>query len=158
MTYRITGLSTDQFAPLFALDDTELAARGALRVTATADHGFPCRISLEDARTGDSLILLNYTSHDVATPFRSAYAIYVSEAAAQQADYIDETPPVFASRILSFRAFDADGMLKNAVVAEPGGADAAIRTLFADEQIAYIHAHNAAAGCFSARVERHGDA
>src|SRR3546814_6946529 len=58
MTYAITGLSPEPFAPLFEMSDAELAARGARRVTADADRGFPCRISLEDARAGEELILL----------------------------------------------------------------------------------------------------
>jgi hypothetical protein len=45
-------------------------------------------------------------------------------------------------------------MLQNAALALPGQADAKIRELFADANIAYIHAHNAAHGCFSARIER----
>jgi hypothetical protein len=31
MSFRITGLPADQFAPLFALSDAELAAKGAVR-------------------------------------------------------------------------------------------------------------------------------
>src|SRR3546814_5687957 len=79
MTYAITGLDPQPFAPLFAMTDADLAARGARRVTANADRGFPCRISLEDARAGEELILLHHVSHDVATPYRSAYAIYVRQ-------------------------------------------------------------------------------
>jgi hypothetical protein len=153
MTYSIAGLSPEAFAPLFALDDGGLAAINARRVTATADRGFPCRISLEDARAGDELILLHHTSHDVATPFRSAYAIYV-RAGAVRATYRDELPPVFAGRTLALRAFDADGMLQTARLAGPGEADGAIRDLFADAAISYIDAHNAAYGCFAARIER----
>ena len=41
-------------------------------------------------------------------------------------------------------------------VAAPGEVDAAIRALLADSRIAYINAHNAAAGCFAARIERDG--
>lgn len=154
MSYRITGLEPTDFAPLFALDDEALAARGAVRLTATADRGFPCRVSLEDARAGETLLLLNHASHDVATPYRSTYAIYVREAADRAARFEDTTPPVFEGRPLGLRAFDADGMLQGAALALPGEADARIRDLFADERIAYIHAHNAAHGCFAARVER----
>lgn len=157
MTYRISGLSPDQFAPLFALDDDALAARNARRVTTEADRGFPCRVSLEDARAGDALILLHHTSHDVATPYRSAYAIYVREGAAP-ASYIDETPPVFEGRPLGLRGFDAEGILRDARLALPGEADARIRDLLANPDIAYIHAHNAAHGCFAARVDRCGEA
>src|SRR3546814_19640898 len=67
MTYAITGLDPQPFAPLFAMTDADLAARGARRVTANADRGFPCRISLADARAGEELILLHHVSHHFAT-------------------------------------------------------------------------------------------
>ena len=127
MTYLIEGLSPDRFAPLFALDDAELAAINARRVTATADRGFPCRISLVDAKAGEELILLHHTSHDVATPYRSAYAIYVRSGVVA-ARYRGETPPVFEGRPLALHAFGADGMLQTARLAAPGEADGAIRS------------------------------
>lgn len=153
MTYRITGLSPEPFAPLFAMDDAALAEHRAERVTATAKPGFPCRISLDDAEAGEELILLHHVSHDVATPYRSAYAIYV-RAGVGPATYVDAVPPVMANRPIALRGFDADGRLKGASLAAPGTADAAIRALFEDAAIAYIHAHNAAHGCFAARVDR----
>jgi hypothetical protein len=154
MTYKISGLSPDAYAHLFAMDDDQLAAINARRVTATACKGFPCRVSLEDAREGERLILFHHVSHDVATPYRSAYAVYIREAAGSAAEYVDETPPVFDGRPIALRAFDADGNLRNAGLALPGQADARIRELFEAQEIAYIHAHNAAHGCFSAAIER----
>lgn len=153
MTYAITGLAPENFDPLFALDDAELAARGARRVVAAADRGFPCRISLEDARAGEELILLHHISHDVETPYRSAYAIYVRRGV-EAATYVDAVPPVFDGRPIALRGFDAANMLRDARLAGPGEADGAIRDLFADAAIAYIDAHNAAHGCFAARVTR----
>ncbi|MDR7062103.1 MULTISPECIES: DUF1203 domain-containing protein [unclassified Sphingopyxis] len=153
MTYSIQGLNPEPFAPLFAMGDSELAAVNARRVTATADRGFPCRVSLEDAKAGEALILLHHTSHDVETPYRSAYAIYVRPGV-EVATYRDELPPVFEGRSLALRAFAADGMLQTARLVGPGEADGAIRDLFADDAITYIDAHNAAYGCFAARIER----
>jgi hypothetical protein len=155
MAYLITGLSRDPFASLIGASDSDLSAAGAVRVIAGSDKGWPCRISLEDARVGETLILLNYTSHDVSTPYRSTYAIYVRESAETAARYVDQTPPVFEGRPLGLRAFDATGMLRSAALALPGEADAKIRALFELPEIAYIHAHNAAHGCFAARIERH---
>lgn len=154
MSYKITGLQPDQFEDYFGMDDSDLAKHGAVRVTAAADKGWPCRISLQDAKAGEQLILLNHISHDVATPYRSAYAIYLRENARSAAEYVDDTPPVFDGRPMAFRAFDANGMLRDAALALPGEADAKIRGLFDNADIAYIHAHNAAHGCFSAKVER----
>ena len=157
MTYRIAGLPRDAFIGYFAMNSEELAKCGARRITAHADRGCPCRVSLDDARSGESLILLNFASHDVANPYRTAYAIYVREAARQPEPWIDCLPPVFAGRMLSLRGFDADGMLIEARLAEPGEAEDGVHALFEDEQIECIHAHNAAAGCFVARIERYGD-
>jgi hypothetical protein len=61
---------------------------------------------------------------------------------------------VFATRTLSLRGFDEQGMMVDAVLADPGEADAAIRTLFANPRVATIDAHNATRGCFAARIER----
>lgn len=154
MTYRISGLDPSQFAHLLGRSDPELAALGATRVTATAGRGFPCRITLDDAKAGETLILLHHVSHDVATPYRSAYAIYVREAADMAAVYEDRAPPVFAGRPLGLRGFGPDGMLKTAMLALPGEADEKIRELLEDPAVAYIDAHNAAHGCFAARIER----
>lgn len=66
----------------------------------------------------------------------------------------DATPPVFEGRPLALRAFDVAGMLRTARLAQPGEADGAIRDLFADAGTHYIDAHNAAHGCFAARIER----
>ena len=154
MAYRIEGLQPTDFAELIGLDDAALATRGARRVVATRKPGFPCRVTLDDAEPGESLILLNHVSHDVATPYRSAYAVYVSESAERAAVYEDALPPVFMNRPLGLRGFDAEGMLRNALLALPGEADAKIRALFESPEIETIHAHNAAHGCFAARIER----
>lgn len=154
MTYAIHGLDPAPFAPLFSMADAELTANRAVRVTADADRGYPCRVSLQDAAKDDALILLHHTSHAVDTPYRSAYAIFVREDV-EPASFVDCLPPVFEGRPLGLRGFDADGVLRDARLALPGEAEAGIIDLFANPAIAYIDAHNAAHGCFAARVERH---
>lgn len=154
--FKIAGLSRDGFVPYFAMNPAQLGQIGARRLVADADRGFPCRISLDDARAGESLILLNYVSHDVANPFRTAYAIYVRENAQEPEPWIDCLPPVFAGRTLSLRGFDEAGMLSDARLALPGEAEDGICALFDNPGIACIHAHNAARGCFAARIDRDG--
>ena len=154
MTYRITGLDPAPYKPLFGLTDAELAERGVVRMTVT-EPTFPCRVSLTDRAIGERVLLLNHVSHDVANPYRASHAIFVTEGAAEPAEFIDEVPPVFEKRVLSLRGFDADGMMADAILTQPGEADAGIRKLFANPEIATIHAHNATRGCFSARIERY---
>ena len=156
MTYEVRGLDPGPFAPLFAMDEGQLAERRAVRVRAAASAGFPCRVSLRDADEGDELMLVHHVNHDVETPYRNAFAIYVRKDAAAPARYVDECLPVFAGRQIALRAYDAAGMLAKARLALPGEADARIRELLEDPVVSYIDAHNAAYGCFAARIERHG--
>ena len=152
MTYRIRGLDPADFAPLFALDEEALAARGVVRMTVTSKHGFPCRVTLADLDVGQTVLLLNHLS--VARgPYRASHAIFVGQGG-ERADYQDAIPPALDRRILSLRAFDATDMMVDAALAQPGEADEALRRLFADASVAYIHAHNALRGCFAAQVER----
>jgi len=159
MAYRIRGLDRGPFEELFALDKVALAARRAERVVASSDGGYPCRISLEDAKEGERLLLVHHVHHAVETPYRSSFAIFVREMAMRPAEFVDACPPVFAGRPLSLRGFSESGKLSAATLVAGDGADGAIRAmLFADPEIAYIDAHNAAHGYFAARIERHGEA
>jgi hypothetical protein len=158
MIYQIKGLPLGRFAPLFGMTDAELARRGARRVVADADFGFPCRVSLEDAAAGETLVLLNHVSHDVEGPYRATHAILVREQAEDMAPLVDETPPVFDRRTLSLRGFAVNGDLVTSKVTGPGEHDRAIRELLSDARIDHIDAHNAGHGCFSARIERYMEA
>jgi Protein of unknown function (DUF1203) len=154
MTYRIKGIDPEPYRHLFGLSDEELASRGVVRMPVTERPGFPCRVSLTDRDVGETVLLVNHLSHDVANPYRATHAIFVAEADEPPADYVDEVPPVFRKRVLSLRGFDGGGMMMDAVLSQPGEADALIRKLFENPEIETIHAHNAARGCFSAKVER----
>jgi hypothetical protein len=152
MTYRITGLDPAPYKPLFKLSDDELAERGIVRMTVTEKPSFPCRVSLVDREIGETVLLLNHVSHDVANPYRASHAIFVADA--DRAEFVDEVPPVFETRVLSLRGFDRGGMMVEAILTQPGEADAGIHRLFDNPEVETIHAHNAARGCFSAKIER----
>jgi hypothetical protein len=153
MSFRITGLPAEEFAPLFALSDAELAARGAVRQIADArEPGYPCRISLTDSRPGDELILVNYEHHPVASPYRMRFAVYVRKGE-KRFEAIDEVPAQLRSRTLAVRAFDANAMMAGWELVEGHDLEAAIERRFADERAAYLHIHFAAPGCYAARVD-----
>ncbi|MEP2103432.1 MAG: DUF1203 domain-containing protein [Parasphingorhabdus sp.] len=149
MTYQITGISPETLASHKKTNESRTVS-----VKATSKPGFPCRVSLEDAEEGEELLLFHHVSHDVESPYRSSYAIYARSSATKAARYTDEVPPVFQGRPLGMRAFGTDAMLKTAGLSMPGDADKTIRELFELDEVAYIDVHNAAHGCFVARVER----
>lgn len=154
MDYVVSGLPLAAFQPLFGLDDAALRAHGAVRVRADATPGFPCRITLEDAAPGESLLLLHWTHQPAGTPYRSDGPIFVRESARATARVRNAVPPQQRDRLLSVRGYDADGWMHDADVVDGTRLEATIERLFADPRIAYLHAHNARRGCYACRIDR----
>ena len=154
MSFRISGLPAEDFAPLFALSDKELAARGIVRRTADGrSPGYPCRVSLTDSHAGDELLLVNYEHHPVDSPYRMRFAVYVRKGE-ERYDEIDRVPEQLRLRSLAVRSFDADAMMVGWELAEGRELEQAIARLFDDQRAAYLHVHYAAPGCYAARVDR----
>ena len=154
MAYVITGLSPEPFRLLFGLSDAALAEHGAVRRTVDAKPGFPCRITLEDAEPGETVLLLNHEYQDADTPYRGRHAIFVREGAEAMARVVDEVPPYLAGRLISLRAFDEAGMMVDADVTEGRDLEPVIARMFENDAVAYLQAHNAKRGCYAARIER----
>jgi hypothetical protein len=57
-------------------------------------------------------------------------------------------------RLLSLRAYDAEGMMLDADVVEGDKIEPLIAKMFANPDTSYIHAHNAKRGCYSGRIDR----
>jgi hypothetical protein len=156
--FRISGLPAEPFQRYFAMTDAELHAQGARRVVATeADIGLmpPCRVSLRDAEVGETSILLHYPHHTSATsPYRASGPIYVRQGVTQAASVVNEVPAQQRTRLLSVRAYDADGIMVDAEVAPGEELETLIARFFSRNNVAFLHAHNARRGCYSCRIDR----
>lgn len=152
MHFRISGLPAESFQHLFTMSDAELARHGAVRKIA-ADSGYPCRISLTDANQGDEVILVNYEHQDADTPYRSRHSVYVRKGE-QRYQAMNDVPVQLRKRLLSIRAFDSQGMMVDADVADGKELESQIARFFALPEVAYIHLHYARPGCYAARVDR----
>lgn len=137
---RITGFPT----PLPSTD-------AAKRVVADAPHTFPCRRCLTDAEPGETLLLLSYDPWTVESPYRQRGPVFVHERPCPTAT-VTELPDQQRRRLLSVRAFDADGMARDAFVAK--GSELALDDVLSDQRVSFVHLHNAGPGCFAARVDR----
>jgi hypothetical protein len=154
MSFQVSGLSVAPFTRFFGLPAEELTKHDIVRQTANESPGFPCRVSLRDAEVGETLLLLNYEHLDVATPYRSRYAIFVREFAEEAKVGVNEIPTVLKRRLLSARAFDKQGMLLDADVTDGSEIAAVIERMLGNDKVDYVHLHNAKPGCFAARVDR----
>lgn len=153
MSFRVTGLDPNFFADLHALSDGELAERGMRRVRVERKPEAPCRISLDDADVGETVVLLNFVHQPADTPYRQQGPIFIRETSARF-DAVDEVPPALARRPLSLRCFDADHMMIDADIVDGMDAAQLVERFFANPTVAYIHAHYAKRGCYAARFDR----
>ena len=154
MDFRIEALPVAPFAPLFDLDELELAARGVVRRIADTRPGFPCRVSLRDAEPGEAVLLLNYEHLPVAGPYRSRHAIYVREHAQEYVPERNEIPEMLRIRLLSLRAFDRAGLMIDAELVDGAASEPVIRRMLGNPLVEFLHLHSAKPGCYAARAVR----
>ena len=153
-SFQIVGLPLANFASLFSLSEAALAKQNARRVIADKRPGFPCRVSLEDAAPGESLILIPFAHHATDSPYRASGPIFVRENAKEATLSPNEVPEAVRSRLLSVRAYDDNGIMLDSEVTKGSDLETQIGRFFEDSRISYLHLHNARAGCYSCRVER----
>jgi uncharacterized protein DUF1203 len=152
--FQISSLPSSRFSHLYGRSEEELRAAGVVVRVADSMPGFPCRVTLSDAAPGTRVLLMNFEHQDVDTPFRSSHAIFVIDGAEDAELVPGEVPEQMRGRLLSVRAFSADGMIIDADVVEGAQAAEAFERMLAAHETAYLHVHFAKYGCYAARVDR----
>lgn len=158
MDFRISGLPAEPFQPYFAMSDAELRSHGAYRVVAQASDAplmQPCRVSLRDSEPGETSVLLNFPHLPIpGTPYRASGPIFVRQGVATTASFVNQVPDQQRKRLLSVRAYDAEGIMVDAEVTEGIALEALIARMFRRDDVAFLHAHNARRGCYACRIDR----
>lgn len=151
MAFRLSGLKAELFEQLFAKSDEELEKLNIRRMPAEA--GFPCRVTLEDAVPGESVLLLPFEHQSAATPYRSSGPIFVREGDHRTASF-NSIPEAMRGRLYSVRAYDLQGDIVDADVALGSLLEPMIQHFFAKDEISYLHVHHARRGCYAFRIDR----
>ncbi|MEO1514806.1 MAG: DUF1203 domain-containing protein [Bacteroidota bacterium] len=152
--FQVLALDATSFAPLFQLTDAELAERGMRRQTVDQKPGYPCRVSLQDADLGEKVILLPYAHHTTKAPYRASGPIYVRKDVPQATLPPNELPRMLSHRLLSIRAYDANGMMIQAKVEKGDQLRPLIQQLLQQQAVHHLDVHNAGPGCYNCRIER----
>jgi hypothetical protein len=153
-SFRFAALPYEPFAPLFDADEATLGARGARLVVVEETPGTPCRVSLQDAEVGETVVLVPYVHHDVLSPYRASGPIFVRRGARTASPAPGEVPLLLRHRLLSLRGYDAAGMMVTAEVVQGTELEPALLRMLAEPAVDYLHVHHAKPGCFACRVER----
>ena len=154
MSFQIESLHPDQFARFFAMNDDDLANHRARKLVVTANPGTPCRVSLQDAEIGETVLLVNYEHQPANSPYRSNHAIFVRQQVPQAQPALGDVPQVLLSRLVSVRLFDHQDMMIDADAVTGTELHAAIVKAFDNPDVSYLHLHYAKPGCYAARVRR----
>jgi hypothetical protein len=152
--FKLKSLEDTEFANIFELNNLELEKIGAVKMTVDEFPGFPCRVSLQDAEIGEEVILLSYQHHKTNSPYQANGPIFVRKIAKTAILETNEIPKMFNHRLLSLRGYDKNGIMKGASVTEGQNLRDQIIQTFENEDINYIHIHNAKPGCYNCVVER----
>jgi len=154
MSYIIKGLDTGPYRGFLSLSEEALAKQGMQIVKADSPTGYPCRASLNEAKVGERLLLLNYTHLARSGPYRASHAIFIGEATEKPAAFEGELPPSMIRRTLSIRAFDDKEMMLGARLVDGHQADRTVRKLLSRDDVSFLHIHYALRGCFAGLVKR----
>ena len=139
-------------APLPPLQSLPAGARTMIVDEADA---YPCRRCLRDAQPGETVVLLSYDPFvdGAETPYRQPGPIFV-HAGPCAYEPSEDVPDQLARRVLSVRSFGDDHLMLGGVVVQGADLGTTVDRLLGDDDVAYLHVHNAGPGCFAARIDR----
>ncbi|ALS03014.1 hypothetical protein ATZ33_17000 [Enterococcus silesiacus] len=153
--FLITGLKRKDFLWLNAMTTEELEAKNIKKQIVDSSPGFPCRISLKEGLIGETTYLLNYHHLSMQSPYDATGPIFVTLGKGESALQLNEIPSVIYDRFTSLRCYDILGMIIDAYLYEPKSlTPEVISHILANDKIAFVDVHNAARGCYSARINR----
>lgn len=154
MDFRISGLPVERFASLLAMDDDALRGIGVTPMVADAPHAYPCRVTLEDAVPGESVLLLTHAHQPAGGPYAASGPIFVRRNALATRVAHNHVPDQQRRRLLSVRAYDHRDWMVDGDVAPGTELESLIERFFARPEVSYLQVHNARPGCYSCRVDR----
>ena len=116
--------------------------------------GNPCRVSFKDAEIGEVVILVSYKFHKTNSPYQSRGPIYVRNGIETRTFENNEILILLNHRLLSFRGYDKNGFMKEAITEKGVITERVIKQIFRISEIEYIHIHNSSPGCYNCEVRR----
>jgi hypothetical protein len=120
------------------------------------DRTYPCRHCLREASGKTGMLLLLYQTPKPRSVYGQPTAIFMCAGACDRFEKADTIPDIARNRLVAFRAFRGDGMMiydANEIV-DGGDHDTAVRRIFSRDDVAFINAHTAKAGCMLCHIER----
>jgi hypothetical protein len=116
--------------------------------------GLPLRCCLRDSRPGESIVLAAVSPAGPTGPYLERGPVFLHADRCTGADPYAR-PAVWRTRRQVLRAYDADGLLVDGVLASPEQDQAVVAArLLEDPRVALLHSRNVEFGCYLLTVRR----
>lgn len=152
--FQFQSLDKDLFSTYFQMTSAQLKSIGAYVFESDECPSYPCRVSLTDAKVGESVLAINFEHLDADSPYRSSGPIFVRANAETKKPMLNEIPTMLRHRLLSVRGYNAGNLMIEADTVAGEGLENILTRQFANELVHFIHVHNAGPGCFNCSVVR----
>jgi len=140
---RIRGRGTDDFGNPVVVSVVDEAG------------GTPLRCCLREAVPGERVALIAYRPSHIGGPYAEVGPVFIHAEACGGYTAPDRYPEGFRHRQQVLRAYDAEGRIVDAVIAQDGDeAESVCAALLSRPEIAYIHSRNVLYGCYMFTVRR----
>lgn len=118
-----------------------------------ADEGLPLRCCLRLSEQGEKVALIAYRPSKQGGPYAEVGPVFVHSGRCDGHPG-DAFPGDFHDRRAVLRPYDADGLMLEGILAEPGTSEGELRRLFDDPRVALVQVRNVVAGCWNFSVRR----
>jgi hypothetical protein len=118
------------------------------------DARHQCRSCLELTEPGEGFILFSHRPFAEPQPYAETGPVFVHERECRPYARAEEYPPEFPRTNVVLRGYGEGHEIVDARLVADGLVEGAIAELFEDPAVSYLHARNAAYGCFMFRIER----
>lgn len=113
-----------------------------------------CRVCLTLSHPDEGVILLAHRPFETNQPYAETGPIFVHERPCQPYADASTYPPDFPRSAVVLRGYSSDDRILDAQAVGKREVEAVITELFANPEIAYLHARNLGYGCFMFRIDR----
>lgn len=140
--------------------ETGLDDLGQSVEVSVAAGGEPCRDVLRRARPGERILLASFSPFAVAGPYREFGPVFLlaesgeSEMVASNLSRLHGANGEYFAERLTLRGYSASERIVDARLVSSSEAEAELQRLFANPEVAFVHARFPVYGCFACRIER----
>lgn len=150
----IKALDYNLFSKYFTMSADELESFNAYLFVADKNPCYPCRVSLQDAEIGETVLAITYNHHAVPGPYNSTGPIFVRKDAETANPGANEIPRMLRHRLLSIRGYSSESLMVEGDTVAGEELETVLEKQFQNGTVEYIHIHNAGPGCFNCAVKK----